>query len=294
MSHSAINWAYKQPVKNAGAKFVLVALSDFADINGYSFYGQDSLAQMTSQSDRSVRAHLKHLEEEGYIRREHRYKKDGTRTSDGCYVLAPAEVLNPALQEKPAPKKPRLPEESAASKDDYRKIMSRLPEESAARLPEEFSGYPSELRFEPSEEKPSGDSADASPPNGSIVETPLKHLLRELQSRIGKIPDGRAQAGAAKWLLDAGHSPDDCVACLDALFTEEWRTAAVSWLTVKKEIGAWKLRRNRAAPTNNSPPVPPPETAAEKQARLAQTMKERAEKDAAKGNRLERPPRTNA
>ena len=54
-----------------GAKSVLAAVATFADENGYAYCGQDTLAEMTDMTERSVREHLYNLEHAyGKIRRE--------------------------------------------------------------------------------------------------------------------------------------------------------------------------------------------------------------------------------
>lgn len=86
MAHEYTSWAYAQEIPGAGRKFVLVALADRANADGYSFPGQKGLASMTGQSERTVREHLEWLEAEGFICREERRRKDGTRTSDAYYL----------------------------------------------------------------------------------------------------------------------------------------------------------------------------------------------------------------
>src|SRR5690606_27480025 len=86
VAHEYTTWVYKQDIRGAGRKFVLIALADIADENGYAFPGQKRLTRMTGQSERSVREHLEWLEENGYLRREQRRRPDGTRTSDAYYL----------------------------------------------------------------------------------------------------------------------------------------------------------------------------------------------------------------
>ncbi len=114
MSVWAQSWAYEQRLGrwrdakegkktwkgDPGAKSVLAALATFADEDGYCFAGQDTLAEMTDMSERSVREHLHNLEHAyGKIRREHRRKESGKGrgefTSDGIWLLAPAHRLRP-------------------------------------------------------------------------------------------------------------------------------------------------------------------------------------------------------
>lgn len=95
MSIYATKWAYAQPVKPAGRKFVLVALADFADAEGRAFPGADTIATMTGQDERSVRRHIDALEKSGHIKCVERRRKDGSRTTDEVWLQAPAEVLKP-------------------------------------------------------------------------------------------------------------------------------------------------------------------------------------------------------
>jgi hypothetical protein len=53
----------------------------------------------------------------------------------------------------------------------------------------------------------------------------------------GEIPDAAAQGAAVKWLLKQ-FTPEQCEAEYEKLRSEEWRTTPVTWLTVKKHIGA--------------------------------------------------------
>lgn len=86
MSHTATTWAYRQEIASSGAKFVLVALADFADESGSCYPGQKRLAEMTGQSVSSVGRHLKALEKAGLVSRQRRSSDGGFRTSDR-YVL---------------------------------------------------------------------------------------------------------------------------------------------------------------------------------------------------------------
>lgn len=95
MSNHAITWAYEQHVSQCGAKFVLVALADYADENGFCYPSQETLAKMTSQKERTVRAHLKQLEADGFLKRERRRLPGGKWTSDGYQLQAPQERLRP-------------------------------------------------------------------------------------------------------------------------------------------------------------------------------------------------------
>lgn len=92
MSNEAITWAYRQNITN-GSKFVLVALADMADEAHSCYPGQAKLAQMTGQSERTVRRQLAELEIAGYLTRARRFDKRGHRTSDRYVLPVDADVL---------------------------------------------------------------------------------------------------------------------------------------------------------------------------------------------------------
>jgi hypothetical protein len=144
MSHWASTWAYEQDVQPCGRKFVLVALADFADEDGFCYPSQETLAKMTGQDVRTVRRHLKSLENDKLIRRSPRWKKTGGRTSDGYGLLAPASRLKPNRTERPLSKRTNCPADK-------------------------LSGDPSEHKDDPSVKKdpplpPKGYRVPASPP----------------------------------------------------------------------------------------------------------------------------------
>ena len=131
MSVWAQSWAYEQRLGkwrdarsgkrtwkgDPGAKSVLAAVATFADENGYAYCGQDTLAEMTDMTERSVREHLYNLEHAyAKIRREHRRKGSGRGrgefTSDGIWLLAPAHRLRPPRRGDETP--PEEPPENFA------------------------------------------------------------------------------------------------------------------------------------------------------------------------------------
>lgn len=88
------------------------------------------------------------------------------------------------------------------------------------------------------EEKPLADK----PP------TDFQLLMKALADRTGAIRDGAAQGDAINWLLKNGYSVDESIRCLDSLLADDWRKRRESWLTVAKEIGTWKVKRNTHVP----------------------------------------------
>lgn len=87
MSVEWLTWALKQKVGDARAKFVLVVLANYADENGYSWPSQQQIVKSTDQSERTVRDALKRLEENGFVQREDRRRKNGSRLSTGYQLV---------------------------------------------------------------------------------------------------------------------------------------------------------------------------------------------------------------
>ncbi|MGC9539959.1 helix-turn-helix domain-containing protein [Streptomyces sp. UG1] len=94
MSIEAMAWAFRQNIPKPGAKLVLLALCDFADEAWSCFPGQATLAEKTSQGERTVRRHLEWLEKEGFIVSRARFS-DGHRTSNRYTIHAPRPSAPP-------------------------------------------------------------------------------------------------------------------------------------------------------------------------------------------------------
>lgn len=105
-----MTWAVEAPIERPTAKLALVCLADHADEEGVCFPSQKALAAKVGVSERALRDALTWLEENGYIGRSARHRKDGSRTSD-AYQL-PSEAYRKNF---PHPRKetPTQPEESA-------------------------------------------------------------------------------------------------------------------------------------------------------------------------------------
>jgi hypothetical protein len=87
MSVEAISWVMRTPFGSPAKKLVMVVLANWADEDDSScFPGQKAIAQRTEQNERTVRRLLVELEEDGWIKREHRQRSDGSRTSDRYYL----------------------------------------------------------------------------------------------------------------------------------------------------------------------------------------------------------------
>lgn len=133
VSSHATSWAWKQDIRPAPRKFVLLALVDFADARGCCRVSQPELAELTGQSERAVRDHLKALEMDGFIRREDTRTEAGFRDTDAIhlnYKAAPAAEKN--LPADSAGRKVSQPEISAGR-------LENLPAESAGQEKDLYS-----------------------------------------------------------------------------------------------------------------------------------------------------------
>jgi len=101
MSVEAITWAVKFPAENATEKAILLILANYADGEGSSFPGQQSIATQAACGERTVRRILASLEERGVIRREERRRRDGSRTSDAIVLVGFQQAANLAGSDKP-------------------------------------------------------------------------------------------------------------------------------------------------------------------------------------------------
>ena len=166
MSVWAQSWAYEQRLGNwretkggkktwkgdPGAKSVLAAVATFADEMGYAYCGQETLAEMTDMTERSVREHLHNLEHAyGKIRREHRRKGPGRGrgefTSDGIWLLAPAHRLRPPRRgDAPAVEEPAenfaVGEKRAHRRKSFPEPAEDSSGEPSVEPPEDPSGTP--------------------------------------------------------------------------------------------------------------------------------------------------------
>lgn len=88
MSLAAMTWAVEAPIERPTAKLALVCLADHADEDGACFPSQKALAAKVGVSERALRDALVWLEDNGFIERTARHRKDGSRTSD-AYQLPP-------------------------------------------------------------------------------------------------------------------------------------------------------------------------------------------------------------
>lgn len=79
MSFTAIRWAWEQDIV-AGAKYVLLALADYADEHGVCFPSQKTLARKCGLSRSTINTHLKTLQDAHLIIIQH-------RSNSGVFVV---------------------------------------------------------------------------------------------------------------------------------------------------------------------------------------------------------------
>lgn len=122
--------------------------------------------------------------------------------------------------------------------------LERVRRVKASRSPHEGARSPGEVTRSYSESTRSrgelkNNSLEEEPSEEKKEPTAHARLMNFLSLKIGPIPNGAKEGKAIKWLLESGYEPKQCEACFDFLASEDWRTAAVTWVTVKANIGAW-------------------------------------------------------
>lgn len=233
MSVQALTWAFNQQIGSSGAKFVLVALADHADVDGWCHPGQKRLAKYTDMSDRSVRTHLVWLEEKGFIKRVRRARTDGSRSSDG-YWLVGYQRWSGRLDDQ-------TPEDSATGEKQQDNRQIPLSNRKNPPLQPEESAY-HEPSVEPSDRTVS-ESTAAEPPSvprndPGVIYVKYK-MLRFPKAR--KLPNDGFVWGVARriWnsIADSDYTLDDVLACMEWLHAQPyWRGKGWTLTDVEKQL----------------------------------------------------------
>ena len=109
MSHIATAWAYAARPRSSAAKFVLVALADFANARGSCFPSLCTLANRVQMAKNTVIARIKELVADGFVHKVHRERANHGQTSNEYVLLldeaarAYAATLGWVEGEHPAP-----------------------------------------------------------------------------------------------------------------------------------------------------------------------------------------------
>lgn len=107
MSYNATDWAFKQPIEDAGAKLVLLAICHHADAKGEAFPSYSRISELTGLAKRTVSRKVAILIEMGLLRAEERTRPNGSRTSSLYFVDIKASKA--PVSECPPPVSERLP-----------------------------------------------------------------------------------------------------------------------------------------------------------------------------------------
>ena len=133
MSYKLVDLVLGMVGLELGPKAVLIALASYARDDGRGcFAGQRKIAERVGCGERAARKYLAFLDRRGLIRRTHRYRNDGTRTSDG-YELSIRAIANYRHDVPVAnPDYRRDVPDGTAGNRDYRHIVPPLPAQMAA------------------------------------------------------------------------------------------------------------------------------------------------------------------
>lgn len=151
MSVQAITWALDQSCATATEKAVLLVVANYVGPDGTTFVGQETISEQACCSIKTVERALAAFEKAGWIQRERRHRKDGSRTSD--------------LIISKGPKHPERRENVQTDNKSGRRSPNRHPvqtkQTSCPNLPDTVSGLTS---FEPLEEPLEEDAVAAREP----------------------------------------------------------------------------------------------------------------------------------
>jgi hypothetical protein len=88
MSGEIALWAARQDIKNHAAKMVLIALGDaFDDRTGMCFPSHEAIGDFVRRSESALKEAIRHLEAEGWIKREARFTESGRQTSSSYQII---------------------------------------------------------------------------------------------------------------------------------------------------------------------------------------------------------------
>lgn len=73
----------------------------------------------------------------------------------------------------------------------------------------------------------------------SPFETTRREMIATLESKTGPLPKPGNETKALNWLFEHGYDRSECERCLEWLLSQRWRTTAITWVTVRDQIGNW-------------------------------------------------------
>jgi uncharacterized protein YdaU (DUF1376 family) len=223
-----------------------------AKVPAFQFYAADYLADEHVQ--------LMSLEEEGaYIRALAYCWREGSIPADpealsrllkgGSTTLV--RVVQARFKQHPEfPDRmvhPRLEEERQKQKNWRVKSAEGGKQSAAKRQKRKADSRVVQPPYQPNIDsvvEPNGNSSSSSSSSSLDQKKEKEHsafaeFMRFLSRKIGPIPNGAKEGKAIKWLTENGYDFALCCECYEFLAGEKWRTATVTWTTVKAEIGGW-------------------------------------------------------
>ncbi len=99
MSINALFWALRAPVESPTQRAVLVAIANYADEHGRAYPSQRTLLRDAgAKSVKTVRTAIQAMQEAGLLRREERYREDGSRSSDVFHLSISEQATPPPVK----------------------------------------------------------------------------------------------------------------------------------------------------------------------------------------------------
>jgi DNA-binding transcriptional MocR family regulator len=96
MSYKAMDWAFEQPIKDAGLKIVLLCICKHANDEQEAWPSMRRIAQLTGLSTRTVVRKIAELEAANYITKQRRFGKNGHLSNNVYKVSMVTQCHNPS------------------------------------------------------------------------------------------------------------------------------------------------------------------------------------------------------
>lgn len=232
---------------SAGTLLVFLALADWSNDEGESWPSMPTLAIKARMSERNAQMCIRQVKKDGFLS----VKRGGGMGKSNHYL-----INIDRLQALPAIKITK-----AQRSRQTVQIFHPLKGEADITQTVKSATSKGEIcdieRVKPTSPDPSLDTPlKEEPPKEPTITAALRaarvadigRLMSFLARQIGAIPNTGAQAKAAGWLLDQGYEMEtlrDCLIYLTKHPSQQWRTTAVTWQTVQKEIGPWSKKNAR-------------------------------------------------
>jgi len=241
-------------IKRHGKELGAIGVAVYAFISANPGATYAAVAEGLDMGESTVKKAVRQLEDLGLAARTIE------TTPTGLHLPTTLKTTDPVIKERGISREPRPPQNPVITERPVNKgqnspdpVIKERGHRGTRIAPSKAETIQDLNTSQPSSTTQVGAGATA-PPTARVVQHPSakvesdhQRMMRELASKTGAIPDGKAQGDAVKWLLSHGYTADESVACLEDLLAElrdetHWRKSRVSWLTVRKEIGTWKLR----------------------------------------------------